>query len=142
MKTKQCEISEKANARFGERYAGTGKLVWITGILLFGTALPAAAEQPIAGMEMKKEIAQAAHQGTGKVVSVNRAKSKIKLEHDAVKSLGWKGMMMDFNVTNAASLDGLKAGDAVTFELGKNTKTGMWQITRITPQGTKLPAVN
>ena len=129
--------SEKANVRLGERYAVTRKWVWIIGMLLSGAALSAAAGQPMAGMEMKKEITQAIHQGTGKVVTVDRAKSSIKLAHEAIKSLGWPGMTMDFNVANAALLDGIRAGDAVTFELGKDAKTGKWLITRITPQGAK-----
>ena len=84
----------------------------------------------------------AVHQGTGKVVAVDRAKLSIKLAHEAIKSLGWPGMTMDFTVADAALLDGIKGGDTVTFELGKDAKTGKWLITRITPQGAKLPAVN
>ena len=113
------------------------KQIWIIGMLLSGTVLSATAEQPMAGMEMKKEAVQASHQGTGKVVAVDRAKSSIKLAHEAIKSLGWPGMAMDFSVANAAFLEGIKAGDAVTFELGKDARTGKWLVTRITPQGAK-----
>ena len=151
MKTKQsgvCELSpfgempaytnsEKANARLGKRYAVTKKWIWISGMLLSGTVLPAAAEQPMAGMKMQEKTAQASHQGTGKVVAVDRAKSSIKLAHEAIKSLGWPSMTMDFSVANAALLEGIKAGDAVTFELGQGSKPGNWLITRITPQGAK-----
>ena len=113
------------------------KQVWIIGMLLSGAVLSAAAEQPMAGMKMQEKTAQATHQGNGKVVSVDRAKSSIKLAHEAIKSLGWPGMTMDFNVENAALLDGLKAGDAVTFELGQGNKPGKWLIIRITPQGAR-----
>ena len=113
------------------------KQFWAVGLVFFSAALPASAEQPMAGMEMKKETAQVTHQGTGKVVSVDNAKLTVKLAHGAIKSLGWPGMTMDFNVANAALLEGLNAGDAVTFELGKGDKPGKWLITRITRQGAR-----
>ncbi|MDE2311003.1 MAG: copper-binding protein, partial [Betaproteobacteria bacterium] len=72
------------------------------------------------------------HQGTGKVVSVDRAKLRIKLAHEPIKSLGWSAMMMDFSVAKASLLDGLKAGDAVRFELGKtNADDLIWVIVKI-----------
>ena len=113
------------------------KRFWVVGLVFFCAALPALAEHQTTGMGMKKEAAQATHQGTGKVVAVDRAKSSIKLAHEAIKSLGWPGMTMDFSVANAALLGGIKAGDAVTFELGKDARTGKWLVTRITPQGVK-----
>ena len=82
------------------------------------------------------------HQGIGKVVSVNANALSVKLAHEAIKSLGWPGMTMDFNVANAALLEGLKAGDAVTFELGQAGKPGQWLIIRIMPHGSKPPAVH
>ena len=115
---------------------------WLVGLLLSGAALSALAGQPMAGkdtprMQMQEKTAQTSHQGKGKVVSVDRANSSIKLAHEAIKSLGWPGMMMDFKVVNAALLEGIKAGDAVMFELGNDANTGTWQITRITLQGAK-----
>lgn len=44
MKTKQNRVSEKANARLGERYAVTKKWILIISFLLPGVALPALAE--------------------------------------------------------------------------------------------------
>ena len=117
------------------------KWILIIGMLWSGAAL-AAAEQPMAGMDRQKKAGQASHQGKGKVVSVDQAKSSIKLVHEAIKSLGWPGMTMDFKVANAALLEGLKAGDAVTFDLGQGGKPGEWLITRITPQGAKPPVAH
>ncbi len=131
MKTKQsgvCELSpfgempaytnsEKANARLGERYAGAKKRIGIIALLLAGLASLPLAAQPMAGMEMQKKAEQANHQGTGKVVSVDRANLLIKLAHEPIKSLGWSAMMMDFIVVKASLLDGIKAGDEVRFEL-------------------------
>ena len=132
MKTKQSGVSEKANARLGERYAGAKKRIGIIALLLAGmVSLPLAA-QPMAGMEAQEETEQTSHQGTGKVVSVDRAKLRIKLAHEPIKSLGWSAMLMDFRVVNAALLDGLNEGDAVRFELGKTKPDDLiWVIVKI-----------
>lgn len=108
------------------------KLIGIIALLLAGVApLPLAAQQ-MAGMEMQKKSEQASHQGTGKVVSVDRAKLRIKLAHEPIISLGWSAMMMDFSVPNASLLDSLKAGDAVRFELRKLKPDDLvWVIVKI-----------
>ncbi len=108
------------------------KQIWIIGLLWFGAVLPAFAGQPMAGMEMQEKTEQASHQGTGKVVSVDRANLLIKLAHEPIKSLGWSRMMMDFRVANASLLDGLKAGDAVRFELRQSKPEDLiWIIVKI-----------
>ena len=104
--------------------------ILVLGWLLSGAALPAFAAQTMDGMEMHEKTVQASHQGVGKVVSVNKAKLTVKLEHEAIKSLGWPGMTMDFRVAKAALLEGLKAGDAVRFEL-KQTPSRQWEIVGI-----------
>jgi len=132
MKTKQGGVSEKANARLGERYAGTKNRIGIIALLLVGAASLPLAAQPMAGMEAQKKTGQASHQGMGKVVSVDRAKLRIKLAHEPIKSLGWSAMMMDFSVVKASLLDGLKADDAVQFELGKAKPEDLvWVIVKI-----------
>lgn len=108
------------------------KWILISGVLLSSVAMSAGAEQHnMAGMEMHTKAEQASHHGKGKVVSVDSAKLSIKLTHEPIKSLGWSGMTMDFRVENAALLEGLKKGDAVTFELVKGKKAGTWLITSI-----------
>lgn len=93
--------------------------------------LPLAA-QPMAGMEAQKKTAPDSHQGTGKVVSVDRAKLRIKLAHEPIQSLGWSAMMMDFSVVNASLLDGIKAGDTVRFELRQlKPEDLVWVIVKI-----------
>lgn len=106
------------------------KWIGIIALLLVGAAPLSLAAQPMAGMEAQEKTAQASHQGKGKVVSVNLAKLSIKLEHEAIESLGWPGMTMDFKVANAALLDGLKVGDAVQFEL-RQPKQKEWVIVKI-----------
>ena len=95
---------------------------------------PAFADNQHTDQAMNGASKQGIHQGKGKVVSVDKAKATVKLAHEPIKSLGWPGMTMDFTVANAALLKGLKAGDAVTFDLGQGSKPGEWPITRITPQ--------
>lgn len=106
------------------------KQAWILGLLLTGAALPVFAGQPMGGMEMHEKTVQATHQGTGKVVSIDKAKLTVKLAHEAIKSLDWPGMTMDFKVADAALLDGLKVGDAVRFELSQS-KPMEWVIVKI-----------
>ena len=132
MKTKQSGVSEKANARLGERYAGTKKRIGIIALLLVGVASLLLTAQPMAGTEAQTKAEQANHKGAGKVVSVDRAKLRIKLAHEPIKSLGWPGMTMDFRVVKASLLDGLKEGDAVQFELGKTKpEESVWVIVKI-----------
>ncbi|MFZ2301805.1 MAG: copper-binding protein [Gallionella sp.] len=108
------------------------KRIGMIALLLAGAVSLPLAAQPMAGMEMQKKAAQASHQGTGKVVSVDRAKSRVKLAHEPIKSLGWSAMSMDFNVVKASLLDGLKEGDVVQFELGKTKPEELvWVIIKI-----------
>jgi len=108
------------------------KLIGIITLLLVSAASLPLAAQPMAGMEAQKKTEQARHHGTGKVVSVDRAKLRIKLAHEPIKSLGWSAMMMNFDVAKASLLDGLKKGDAVWFELGKTKPEELvWVIVKI-----------
>ncbi|HUW24992.1 MAG TPA: copper-binding protein [Gallionella sp.] len=106
------------------------KHVGVIALLLAGVGSLAA--EPMAGMEAQQEIVQTRHQGIGKVVSIDRAKLRIKLAHEPIKSLGWSSMKMDFIVADASMLEGLKAGDAVQFELGQSDPDDLiWIIFRI-----------
>ncbi len=110
----------------------TKKQIGIIALLLTGVAPLPPAAQPMADMAAQKKTAQASHQDTGKVVSVDRAKLRIKLAHEPIKSLGWSAMMMDFSVANASLLDGLKADDAVRFELRQSKPEDLvWVIVKI-----------
>jgi len=108
------------------------KQIGIIAMLLVGAASLPLAAQPMAGMEVQDKTEQASHQGTGKVVSVDRVKLRIKLAHEPIKSLGWSAMMMDFSVVKASLLDGIKEGDTVQFELGKTKPEELvWVIVKI-----------
>jgi len=108
------------------------KRIGIITLLMVGVASLPLAAQPMAGMETQKKTEQASHQGTGKVVSVDRTRLRIKLAHEPIKSLGWSAMMMDFSVAKASLLDGIKEGDAVRFELGRTKPEELvWVIVKI-----------
>jgi len=67
--------------------------------------------------------AEAAHQATGVVISVDRAKSAAMLAHDPVNSLNWPAMTMGFLVKEKPLLDKLQPGKKIAFEFvqqGKN----------------------
>lgn len=106
------------------------KQIRVMGLMWIGAILPAQAEQPTVGMAKPEKIASAVHHGAGKVVAVDREKSSIKLAHEAIKSLGWPGMTMSFGVEKASLLDGLREGDAVTFEL-RQLQSKKWEIVKI-----------
>jgi membrane fusion protein, copper/silver efflux system len=55
--------------------------------------------------------------GTGIVTSLMVDHGMITLQHDAIESLGWPEMTMDFTTMEGVSLEGLSVGDAVEFEL-------------------------
>ena len=61
---------------------------------------------------------------THKVISVHGvikklkpAEHKVNMTHDPIPELKWPSMTMDFNLSNEASLKGLREGDKVMFEL-------------------------
>lgn len=71
-----------------------------------------------------------AHQGQGVIEAIN-ADGTLSITHQAIKSLGWPGMTMDFALANPSLTSGVKAGSAITFELVER-KPDEWVITRIT----------
>ena len=108
------------------------KRIGIIALLLAGmVSLPLVA-QPMTGMEAQKKTGQASHQATGKVVSIDRAKLRIKLAHEAIKSLGWPAMTMEFSVEKTSLPDGLKEGDTVLFELRQSkSDEPVWIVVKI-----------
>lgn len=112
------------------------RTILLISLLLSANTFAATPGMDMSNMPMEKgaQSETAMHHGKGKVVSVDKANLTIKLAHEAIKSLGWSRMLMDFKVVNAALLEGIKAGDTVTFELGNDADTDTWQITRLKKQ--------
>lgn len=69
------------------------------------------------------------HQATGVVKRVDQAKGVVSLKHEAIKSLGWPGMTMEFNVRDPKLLAGVKPDQQVKFEFIEDK--GRYVITSI-----------
>ena len=69
------------------------------------------------------------HSGTGSVESVSG--SQVTIAHGPITSLEWPAMTMPFTANDAASVQGIKAGDRVAFTLTKTgEKTVLTSITK------------
>lgn len=109
--------------------------------IIFGAALvgglPALANDtaPLVQVAQAHEHgAEAAAKGKGVVNAVDSAAHKINMSHEAIPSLGWPAMKMDFAVAPAVDLKALQPGTPVEFTVGKNA-AGLPEIQSI--QATK-----
>jgi len=57
--------------------------------------------------------------GEGTINKVLASERKVNVSHAAIPALKWPAMTMDLGVAEAVSLDGIEAGDEVTFQLRK-----------------------
>ncbi len=73
--------------------------------------------------------------GSGVVTEVMADHGMLTLQHDAIESLGWPEMTMDFTTLQGVSLAELSKGDAVEFELVK--QDSKYLISSIRKQGDK-----
>ncbi len=72
------------------------------------------------------------HQGKGRVVEVDPKDGSVTIKHEAIPSLKWSAMTMDFKVSNSALMAKLKPGTEIAFELVERAK-GEWVITKVVP---------
>jgi len=77
------------------------------------------------------KVAAQVHQGQGLVNKIYVDSEKINISHEAIKSLEWPKMTMDFKVQDKAVLAGIKPGMKVNFELAKFADG--YRITKIVP---------
>lgn len=66
---------------------------------------------------MKMEATPVIHRGAGTVRKIDAAKGMVTLAHGPIASLNWPAMTMSFKLKDEALAKGIKAGDAVDFEL-------------------------
>lgn len=71
------------------------------------------------------------HKGRGTVKKVDAKAGKVTLAHEPIRSLGFPAMSMDFRLKDRATLDTLKPGAKVEFELVKGSGDE-YEITKIT----------
>ena len=63
--------------------------------------------------------------GVGTVVAVDAAAGTVTLNHEAINAISWPAMQMQFQAADPTILQGVSAGDHVTFELKSATETGI-----------------
>jgi len=79
-------------------------------------------------------VANQTHQGIGTVTAIDNKARKIELKHGPIKSIGWMGMKMSFDVEDADLLDEVAVGDKVDFDFIE-TRDGRFVVTDIETQG-------
>jgi Cu(I)/Ag(I) efflux system membrane fusion protein len=109
----------------------------------FGSAVsaPQAEEQEVAPPAEKHEQheqhspakqpkpAALGHQAQGVLNAIN-ADGTVSITHEAIASLGWPGMTMDFALANTSLAAGIPTGSAITFEIVER-KPDDWVITKM-----------
>ena len=98
--------------------------------LLAAACSPPASQEPAktdAGMNMETPAPAAAGAitSTGTVTQVDAAAGAITINHEPIAALSWPAMTMQFTVENPAILQGIAAGDHVSFELKSATETSI-----------------
>jgi len=73
------------------------------------------------------------HHGVGTVIAIDNKAKKIELKHGPIKSIGWMGMKMFFDVDDAELLDEVEVGDKVDFDFIE-TRDKRYVITDIEAQ--------
>jgi len=93
---------------------------------------PPAAEQAGLGRQAQPKPAVVGHQARGILDAIN-ADGTVSITHEAIKTLGWPGMTMDFPLANSALAAGIPPGSAITFELVERAPDE-WVITKLQAQ--------
>jgi len=104
------------------------KAITIALPLLFAAPLSVTASNIFTGESIL--VAAQSHHGKGKVTKIDKKGKRVELKHGPIKSIGWMGMQMFFDVDDADMLDDIKTGDTVEFEFIK-TRNGQFVITDI-----------
>ncbi|MEN3111851.1 efflux RND transporter periplasmic adaptor subunit [Uliginosibacterium paludis] len=95
-----------------------------------GAAAPGAVNAPADAAKPTGQTKAVVHQAVGEIESMDPANATVMLKHDAIASLKWPAMSMEFKLANTALAQGLKTGQGVSFEFverapGEYVITGM-----------------
>jgi Cu/Ag efflux protein CusF len=109
-------------------------LIIVSAIAVPAAILAAEPEHAAKHQQMQSERPEAAvtHAGRGVVDKIDLPQGKVNLTHGPIKTLGWMGMTMDFNVKDPAILKNIKPGQQVKFDVVK-LESGRFYITRVEP---------
>ncbi len=81
---------------------------------------------------------QQAHKARGTIVGLDVAAGRVELEHEPIAALQWPAMTMEFVAEDRRQLAGLRAGDAVEFEVRPEPDPeGNYLLPRIAKAGGK-----
>lgn len=78
------------------------------------------------------EKAQAVHTATGRLDDIDAKTSALLITHEAIPSLKWPSMTMEFAPANEAVAKSVQPGTPITFEFVER-KPGEWVVTKIEP---------
>lgn len=108
--------------------------VLLAASLVFTASFTIAAETKSPKASTTAAESQKTYPGTGRVNSIDSKTGKINITHEAIESLGWGPMTMDFKVQDKEGLAKVKPGDQVDFKLAVPSR-GQYVITEIKPKG-------
>lgn len=92
--------------------------------------MPDASSSAAASTEMHE---MQTHMTKGTIQSVDREAGAVKIAHEAVPSLNWPAMTMEFKLSNPQDSVGLKEGEQVEFHFAEES-AGQYAITQFSPQ--------
>lgn len=95
----------------------------------FGSVSTRAGVAPKQAQTVSKTGKAAGHQAQGVLDEIYEDGS-VGITHEAIPSLGWPGMSMDFELANTSLATGIKPGSKISFEIVER-KPGEWVITRL-----------
>jgi len=91
--------------------------VSMTALALGSTVVPVQANTQNAFLTQALMLASnQTHHGVGTVTAIDNKAKKVELKHGPIKSIGWMGMNMFFNVEDKELLDEVEVGDKVNFD--------------------------
>ncbi|MBI2316111.1 MAG: copper-binding protein [Betaproteobacteria bacterium] len=104
-------------------------LVCISAACLIGAAWATESDRGRIDFAQARATKPAGASASGVIREIDRANSRVKLDHGPMPSIGMPGMTMTFKVKNPALLDRVKQGEEVNFEI---ERSGLgWFITNI-----------
>jgi RND family efflux transporter MFP subunit len=87
---------------------------------------------PVPGASGATAPAAIGHRGQGSVDAVDAKAGTISLNHEAIASLKWPAMTMEFKAANPSLLQNLQPGTSVVFEFVER-QPGEWVVTSVAP---------
>lgn len=105
------------------------ELVYTSAACVMGVTWATEADSGRIEIAQAHETKTAGASASGVVREIDRANSRVKIDHGPIPAIGMPSMVMTFKVKNPALLDQVKRGDQVNFEI---EQSGLgWIITNL-----------